>query len=1221
MTTGNYNTVAATVKLTVNKATPVITTPPSAPAITYGQALSDSVLSGGTASVGGGFAWTDGTIKPAVSDSNSTAYSVTFTPDDSDNYNTASATVKLTVNKAATSVTTPPSAQAITYGQTLSSSMLLDGTGSVAGSFAWTDGTIKPAVSDSGTTEYSVTFTPDSGNYAISTAKVKLTVNKATPVITTPPSAAAITYGQTLSDSELSGWVADVAGSFDWDDGSVQPSVSDSGTTAYDVTFTPDDTGNYNTVAATVKLTVNKATPSVTAAPSAPAITYGQALSDSVLSGGTASVGGSFAWTDGTIKPAVSDSNTTAYSVTFTPDDSDNYNTASATVKLTVNKAATSVTTPPSAQAITYGQTLSSSMLLDGTGSVAGSFAWTDGTVKPAVSDSNNTEYSVTFTPDSGNYAISTAKVKLTVNKATPVITTPPSAAAITYGQTLSDSELSGWVADVAGSFGWDDGSVQPSVSDSGTTAYDVTFTPDDSDNYDTVAAAVKLTVNKATPSVTAAPSAPAITYGQALSDSVLSGGTASVGGGFEWTDGTIEPSVSDSETTAYSVTFTPDDNGNYNTASATVKLTVNKAATSVTDAPSAQAITYGQTLSSSMLSGGTGSVAGSFAWTDATMKPAVSDSNNTEYSVTFTPDSGNYAISTAKVKLTVNKATPVITTPPAASAITYGQTLSDSELSGWVADVAGRFDWDDGSVQPSVSDSGTTAYDVTFTPDDSDNYNTVAATVKLTVNKATPSVTAVPSAPAITYGQALSDSVLSGGTASVGGGFEWTDGTIKPAVSDSNSTAYSVTFTPDDSDNYNTASVTVKLTVNKATPIITVPPVASAITYGQTLSDSVLSGGLVNVEGSFAWTDGTIKPAVSDSNNTEYSVTFTPRDISNYNTATTKIQIKVNKKTPVIIPPVFFINNVAQIVIDGKPQLLGTYETTTDIYGRTTTTVTVDTGKLTDILKAEEKGITITIPIAGSPDAAVGILTGSMIKVLQEKEATIILQTERASYIIPATEINVDELSKQFGKNISLADISIKIETAVPLDETVKIVENAAEKGDFSIIIPPMDFNVSCSYNGINIDIDNFSGYVERLIKIPDGVNPDNISTAIIVKPDGSVIHVPTQVVVINGVNYVKIMSLTNSTYTVISHKVEFSDLKNHSARDIINDMGSRMIVSGVGNNIFAPDKNMTRAEFAAIVVKALGLAPETYQKGIAMSCQLIGIADISRRPRNMVS
>lgn len=40
---------------------------------------------------------------------------------------------------------------------------------------------------------------------------------------------------------------------------------------------------------------------------------------------------------------------------------------------------------------------------------------------------------------------------------------------------------------------------------------------------------------------------------------------------------------------------------------------------------------------------------------------------------------------------------------------------------------------------------------------------------------------------------------------------------------------------------------------------------------------------------------------------------------------------------------------------------------------------------------------------------------------------------------------------------------------------------------------------------------------------------------------------------------------------------------------------MGSRMVVTGVGDNHYAPDRNMTRAEFAAIMVRALGLEPET--------------------------
>ena len=76
---------------------------------------------------------------------------------------------------------------------------------------------------------------------------------------------------------------------------------------------------------------------------------------------------------------------------------------------------------------------------------------------------------------------------------------------------------------------------------------------------------------------------------------------------------------------------------------------------TNITAAPTAGAITYGQTLADSALSGGEASVAGSFAWKDTTAAPTVADSKKTEYEVVFTPDSDEYAPSTCKVKVEVN--------------------------------------------------------------------------------------------------------------------------------------------------------------------------------------------------------------------------------------------------------------------------------------------------------------------------------------------------------------------------------------------------------------------------------------------------------------------------------------------------------------------------------------------------------------------------------------
>lgn len=82
--------------------------------------------------------------------------------------------------------------------------------------------------------------------------------------------------------------------------------------------------------------------------------------------------------------------------------------------------------------------------------------------------------------------------------------------------------------------------------------------------------------------------------------------------------------------------------------------------------------------------------------------------------------------------------------------------------------------------------------------------------------------------------------------------------------------------------------------------------PTASAITYGQTLSDSILSGGKVMangrvIAGTWRFTDITPAPSVSDSNSTEYEVVFYPKDWKRYHRITAKVKVTVNKA---IYPP-----------------------------------------------------------------------------------------------------------------------------------------------------------------------------------------------------------------------------------------------------------------------------------------------------------------------------
>ena len=57
------------------------------------------------------------------------------------------------------------------------------------------------------------------------------------------------------------------------------------------------------------------------------------------------------------------------------------------------------------------------------------------------------------------------------------------------------------------------------------------------------------------------------------------------------------------------------------------------------------------------------------------------------------------------------------------------------------------------------------------------------------------------------------------------------------------------------------------------------------------------------------------------------------------------------------------------------------------------------------------------------------------------------------------------------------------------------------------------------------------------------------------------------------------------------------FSGRQNHANKAAIDAWPPRGIINGMGQGTFMPNKTMTRAEFAAIVTRALGLAAKGYE------------------------
>jgi uncharacterized repeat protein (TIGR02543 family) len=299
------------------------------------------------------------------------------------------------------------------------------------------------------------------------------------------------------------------------------------------------------------------------------------------------------------------------------------------------------------------------------------------------------------------------------------------------------------------------------------------------------------------------------------------------------------------------------------------------------------------------------------------------------------------------------------------------------------------------------------------------------------------------------------------------------------------------------------------------------------------------------------------------------------------------------NNSGTIITPPVTPVENYGiKILINGKAEIAGKAKTA-KVNGQMVTTVTVDQSKLEEKLSAEGEHPVILIPMTMNSDVAIVEFNGQMVKSMEHKGAIVEIQTENGIYKLPALQINMDAISKQLNIQAALQDIRIQIEIGMPTAEMIRIFENAAADNTFTIVTPPINFTVRGIYGDTIIDLSEFNTYIERMIAIPVGIDPNQITTGVVVDPDGSIRHVPTKIVYAEGKYYAQVNSLTNSIYAVISNPVAFTDVANHWAKEAVNDMGSRMVISGIGDLKFNPDQDITRAEFAAIIVRGLGLKP----------------------------
>lgn len=251
--------------------------------------------------------------------------------------------------------------------------------------------------------------------------------------------------------------------------------------------------------------------------------------------------------------------------------------------------------------------------------------------------------------------------------------------------------------------------------------------------------------------------------------------------------------------------------------------------------------------------------------------------------------------------------------------------------------------------------------------------------------------------------------------------------------------------------------------------------------------------------------------------------------------------------------------------------------------------------------------------------------------------EAVITVDAQAGTYTLPLSVFNFDALVEELDADLSNTNIRVGI--AEVTGSMLQEVNKAAKAVGAELVGNAVDFTLSAQAGNASVDITNFGNvYVERTITVSSDVDPANATGAVLDAKAGEMKFVPSLFESEDGQTTVTLKRNTNSIYAVVTKDQSFADVpEDHWAAEDIDVLTSKLIVFGMTESRFDLNRDITRAEFAGLVVRSLGLdtnstsstfsdveAGKWYAKEVAAAADagiVYGYPDGTFRPNDLIT
>lgn len=244
-------------------------------------------------------------------------------------------------------------------------------------------------------------------------------------------------------------------------------------------------------------------------------------------------------------------------------------------------------------------------------------------------------------------------------------------------------------------------------------------------------------------------------------------------------------------------------------------------------------------------------------------------------------------------------------------------------------------------------------------------------------------------------------------------------------------------------------------------------------------------------------------------------------------------------------------------------------------------TTVTVTDNDLkTALANAAASKTAVVISVASTTDKAVVLnLTADQVKLLAgiHADSSVVVNIGGSAVSLPVSLLK----SAPAGEGLKL-DIKQAPEAASKL---------AASVPGSTVIGTPVSFEASwttvskSTYLNIPSNV-----FIKRSFTVPGTIQPK--TAGVLFEEDGEVTPVASvSTPQTDGTTIVTVSRPGFSTYAAVTKPAAFTDIASSNSAAAIQALANKLIIQGTSATTFSPKSNLTRAEFTALLTRALGL------------------------------